>query len=310
MAKELRGLAGRIGRAVSPPSIKDADDLLAVAAMLDERAALVTNGLAEVDEAERMRADSAIVAQKDLATAEDARIKALQQARRAIEAAEARHAEAVSEARSGLAAILEPGRGDLKLGLGPLRLYDTVLDTPRGVIATAGLAVHVDTAAALWRDHREPIADLLAVLDTPDAEAFRDALTHRGRDLVILILGGTGTTLLSCPAGQELAARRFAGSVRDHAMVAARAKADRQARADRADQELTAISGDRSAIEGAESELARVEADPGLQGAIDDARRRLEGARAETPEVLEARRKLHELALRLVAPPDPLAAVR
>jgi len=64
-------------------------------------------------------------------------------------------------------------------------------------------------------------------------------------------------------------------------------------------------------IEGAEAELARVEADPALLGAIDDARQRLERARADTPELVEARRKVLEIARKLVAPPEAVkAAVR
>jgi hypothetical protein len=310
LVQEQRALAVRVGRAVTPPTVKEADDVLAAAALLDERAALLIAGLAEVDEAERIRADAAVAAQKDLAAAEDARLKALQQARRSIEAAESAHAHAVSEARAHLAAVLNPGLGDLRMGLGPLRLYDTVLEGPSGRLSAAGLRAFVDTAVALWRDHREPLADLLAVLQTDEADRFRAALTQRSGDLFILILATNGTTLLACPVGQELAARRFAAAVRDHAGEAARAKTERQARADQADAALDAVIRDRSQIEAAEAELARVEADPALQGAIDDARKRLERARADTPEVIEARRKLQELARRLVAPPEPLPAVR
>ena len=66
------------------------------------------------------------------------------------------------------------------------------------------------------------------------------------------------------------------------------------------------MTHDRTSVEAAEAELARVEADPGLLGAIDDARERLNRARADTPELIEARRKVLELARRLVAPPEPL----
>jgi hypothetical protein len=79
----------------------------------------------------------------------------------------------------------------------------------------------------------------------------------------------------------------------------------------KAEDDLDSITRDRSVIEGAEAELARVEADPGLLGAIDDARQRLERARADTPELVEARRKVLEIARKLVAPPEALkAAVR
>jgi hypothetical protein len=70
--------------------------------------------------------------------------------------------------------------------------------------------------------------------------------------------------------------------------------------------ELDAISSDRSAIETAEAKLAEVEAAPSLLRAIDDARLRLERAQGDTPELVEARRKVLELGRRLAAPPEPL----
>jgi hypothetical protein len=301
-----RQLAVQLGRAAVPPTVKEADDLLAVAAGLDERAALLVSGLAQVEEAERIRADAAVAAQRDLAAAEEARARALEQARRAIGTAELAHAHAVAEARERLAAVLSPGTGDLKKGLGPLRLYETVLEVPGRRLAAAGSGAFVGTAPDLWRDHPEAVIDLLTVLPGAEAEGFRAALTHRSDQLFILITGGSGTLLQPCPVGQHLAARRFSDAVREHSEAAQRAKADRQALADRAEAELSAVIADRSTIEAAEHELARLDADPALQGAIDDARTRLERARADTPEVIEARRRLHELAGRIVAPPEPL----
>ncbi|HSR25139.1 MAG TPA: hypothetical protein VLW53_16410, partial [Candidatus Eisenbacteria bacterium] len=67
LESEQRALLVRLGRSAPQPSIKEADDLLAAARLLDERAALMTAGLAEVDEAERMRADAASAAQRELA---------------------------------------------------------------------------------------------------------------------------------------------------------------------------------------------------------------------------------------------------
>jgi len=96
--------------------------------------------------------------------------------------------------------------------------------------------------------------------------------------------------------------------VSDHAREAGRSKRDRDEKARQAEDELDQVTRDRSSIEAAEAELARVEADPGLLGAIDDARERLNRARADTPELIEARRKVLELARRLVAPPEALRA--
>ena len=84
LESEHRALMVRLGRSAPQPSIKEADDLLAAARLLDERAALMTAGLAEVDEAERMRADAAAAAQREMAAAEDARLRALQEAHQAV----------------------------------------------------------------------------------------------------------------------------------------------------------------------------------------------------------------------------------
>jgi hypothetical protein len=307
LESEHRALMVRMGRSAPQPSIKEADDMLAAARLLDERAALMTAGLAEVDEAERMRADAAAAAQRELAAAEDARLRALQEARRAVEAAESAHAWAVAEARARMRTVLTPGPGELKAGLGPLRLHANLLETPTGRLPAAGSAAYVDTAQALWAERREALADLV-LLEAPESEAFLDALTEGTSSLFLLVAGRTGTALWPCPPGQEKAAQRFATVVCDHAREAGRSKADRDAKARAAEDELDQVTRDRSTIEAAEAELARVEADPGLLGSIDDARERLNRARADTPELIEARRKVLELARRLVAPPEPLRA--
>jgi hypothetical protein len=307
LRSEYRALTSRLGREAPQPSVKEADDVLAAARNLDERAALLTSGLAEVDEAERMRADSAVSAQKELAAAEEARLRALQEARRAVEAAEAAHTWAVAEARGRLRTVLTPGSGELKAGLGLLRLHATVLETPSGRLPAAGLTAYADTAAELWRQHRNPLADLI-LLETPEAESFLTALTEDGTGLFLLIMGPTGAALWACPPGQEKGARRFASVVVEHAREAAAARQEREAKARKAEAELEAVTRDRSRVEAAEAELARVEADPALLGAIDEARQRLERARADTPELNDARRKVLELSRRVIAPPEPLRA--
>jgi len=174
-------------------------------------------------------------------------------------------------------------------------------------VPAAGSVASVDTAQALWADHREALADLV-LMEAPESETFLDALTEGSSALFLLVIGRTGTALWPCPPGQEKAAQRFATVVCDHAREAGRNKRERDERARQAEAELDQVTRDRSSIEAAETELARVEADPGLLGAIDDARERLNRARADTPELIEARRKVLELARRLVAPPEPLRA--
>lgn len=302
---QYRALTAQIGREAPQPSLKEADDTLSAARLLDERADLLRTGLSEVDEAERMRADAAVAGQKELAAAEEARLKALQEARRAVETAESQHAWRISEARNRLRAVLTPGSGELKAGLGLLRLHAALLETPGGRLPAAGLRAVADSATMLWRNYREPLLDLV-LLETPEAESFLTALTERSTSIFLLITGPTGSALWACPPGQENAARRFAAVVTEHAREAAAVKEERDARARKAENELDVITRDRSPVEAAESELARIEADPSLLGAIDDARQRLERARADTPELNDARRKVLELSRRVIAPPEPL----
>lgn len=73
-----------------------------------------------------------------------------------------------------------------------------------------------------------------------------------------------------------------------------------------AEVELNQVIRDRSSIEAAEAELARVESDPGLLGAIADAREHLNRCRADIPELIEARRRVLELARQMVKAPEPL----
>jgi hypothetical protein len=309
LRSEYRALTARVGREAPQPSVKEADDILAGARNLDERAAMLTAGLAEVDEAERMRADAAVAAQKELAAAEEARLKALQEARRAVETAEAGQAWAVAEARGRLRAVLTPGSGELKAGLGLLRLHATLLETPNGRLPAAGLSAYADTATQLWKEHRDTLADLV-LLETPEAENFLTALTEGSSALFLLITGPTGALLWASPPGQEKGARRFAAVVTEHSREAIAARQERDTKARKAENELDSVTRDRSRIESAEAELARIEADPALLGAIDDARQRLERARADTPELNDARRKVLELARRVIASPEPLRVAK
>jgi hypothetical protein len=305
LGKEYRMLTTRLGRNAPQPSLKEADDKLASARLLEDRAELLTAGLAEVDEAERMRADAAVAAQKELAAAENARLKALEDARKAVADEESAHASAVAEARLQLRNVLAPGAGELRGGVGPLRLHATSLDTPAGRLPAASSTAYADNALGLWANHRAVLNDLV-LLDSAEGQSFRDALADRSNDLFLLIISRTGTHLWPCPQGHENATKRFAAVVNEHSREAKRASDERDAGARKAEENLDRTFRDRSRIEAAEQNLARVEADPSLLGAIDEARHRLHQARADTPELNRARQKVLELANRLVAPPEAL----
>lgn len=305
LTAEYVTLTGRVARKAPQPTFKEADDILMVAHLLDERADRLQSGVREVEEAERVRAEFAVSAQRDISAAEDARAKALEEARRAIESAEMVHRRAVAGARSHLRSMLTPGPGELKAALGPLRLHAASLDTPAVRLPSAGLSGFADTAEGLWRQHRHALADLVLV-GAPEAESFLTALTEKSPALFLLFVGPAAKALCTSPRNQAEEARRFAAMVTSHGEEATAARQERDGRIKDAEADLDRTLQDRSAVERAEAELGRLEADPALLGAIDASRQRLDRARGDTPELIAARRRLAEVTRQLMASPDPL----
>jgi hypothetical protein len=120
---EQRALTARLGREAPEPSIKEADDILASARLLEERAALLRAGLDEVDEAERMRADAAVAVQKSWPPLRKPALRPCKAHAGRSRPLKPPHTRALAEARARLRSILAPGGGELKAGLGVLRLH-------------------------------------------------------------------------------------------------------------------------------------------------------------------------------------------
>jgi hypothetical protein len=304
LASEYMTLALRIGRIAPQPTFKEADDMLTVAKLLDERAAQLNRGVAEVEEAERVRREIAVAAHRDLSAAEEARVRAIDEAKKAIEAAQLAHRKTVAGARAELRSVLTPGPGELKAALGSLRLHATALETPSGRLPAAGLTAFADTAEALWKQQRQPLIDLLMV-GSPEVEAFLTALTEKSSTLFLFFGGPATTALFASPRGDLQEARRFAEAVTRNGTEAVSAKQKRDSEVRSAEASLDRAVRDRSAIDAAEAELARLEAEPGLLGAIDTARRRVEHARGETPELIAAKQRVVEIGRHLTAAPAP-----
>ncbi|MBJ7612580.1 MAG: hypothetical protein DLM67_07690 [Candidatus Nephthysia bennettiae] len=309
LTSEYVTLAVRLARRAPQPTFKEADDVLTVAHMLDERAGQLNSGVAEVEGAERQRAEIAVSAQGELTSAEEARTRALDGARKAIESAELAHRRAVSGARAHLRSLLTPGPGELKAALGALRLHATSLETPAGRLPAAGLSGFADSAEALWQEHRRTLADLVLV-GAPETDAFLTALTEKSPALFLLFDGPAAKALCAVPSNQGPEAQRFAATLTRQGAEAKRAAGERDATTRQAESDLEAALRNRSSVEAAEGELSRLEGNPALLGAIDASRRRLERARGDTPELIAARRRVVEVARQLVAPPEPLHAER
>jgi hypothetical protein len=303
-----KGLLVPIGRLAPQPSVKEADDIRAGAEVLDQRTQALRAALSGVEEAEGMQARATLTARQELLAAENARLEAIRRARRSVEEANFAHASAVKKARAAFRSATRVSAGELKAGLGPLRIRSALLETSRGVLPAAGLTTDMGTALELWRRHREVMADL-ALLELPETAAFVTSLLSGADTQFVLFISPVGVTLWSCPEGQATAARRFLGTVRVQAERAGTARSERDSSQQEAERQVQVAMGDRSSIEAAEAELARVQADQDLLGSIEGARRRLARLEQGLPELREAQQRLAQVVSELLTAPESIGPV-
>jgi hypothetical protein len=299
---EQRALLVHIGRAAAPPTVQEADDLLEPARLLDARAGRLTQALTTIDEAERARATATELAQRELETAEAERRAAIAAAGRAVDITAEARAEAFRDARARLRVELEQEPDEVLAAAGPMRAYGRSVATPEGRLPVEGLVIAAGTAAGLWRQHREPLADLVA-LETAGAGDLGECLVERRGDLFLLLLARSRAVVWQCPPGQERAARRFARLVRRRAAGAA-AVQERQGAAAREVEVLAAGRTAAAALEEARTALTRVQTDAGLLGAVQDARERLARAAEPPPGLEAAQRWVREEVRALMTPPE------
>jgi hypothetical protein len=306
LSTRRRMLHAQIGRLAPHPTVKEADDTLASTHLLEEKAALLAAALDQVREAERLQAEVKASARQELTAAETARREAIRRAERGLDEAKSAHASTLEKARERFRATLNVGKGELEAGLGRLHLHSRVLNMPSGSIPTAALAAFEGTAPALWREHRELLADLV-VLELPETASFLTALITQSDTLFLLLKNRTGAALWVCPTGQEVAARRFLSALGAQAQRASATAEEDRTQTREAEQQLDALGRDHSSVEAAEARLGHVQNDRGLQAAIDRARQKLQQAETPIPQLVEANKKLSEAVTRLLNPPDPLA---
>jgi hypothetical protein len=304
-----RLLLVRLGRRAPRPTIKDADDLLDVARLLDERASRITEALAAGDEAERARGNAIESARVGLHAAEASRHAAGAAAALALGRAKA---EREARRRAMRKRLRDALAGDAQRPLaevGPLRAHATTIETPAGRLPAHGASASVGPAVALWREARELLQELLLV-GSPEAEAFIRCFVERRYDQFLLLETRARSLLWHCPPGEEKPLRQFATVVNQQATRAAEPAGERLRAAEAARVEL-AGSGGAAAERAAEDQAtqARAEADRRGGAAVEAARRRLEEARADPPELMAARRQAAVEVLAVSTPPAPLTPV-
>jgi hypothetical protein len=303
-----RALLVRLGRRAARPSVKEADDLLDVASLMDERAARITQALVEGDEAERARANAIEAARAELHAAEAARATATEAAALALERARAERQRERRASRRRLVEAMGPDGAATLAEVGPLRAHPTSIETPAGRLPAEGACASVGPAVVLWREAREPLQDLL-VLESPESCEFLRCLSERRRDQFLLLATRSRTLLWSCPPGEEKPVRQFAAAVNKQAGRAVEPAAARRAAAEAARVELTggaAAAADQVAE--AQAGLAAAEVDQRAIAAVEAAARDLQEARADPPALMAARRRVAAEVLAVSTPPPPLLA--
>ncbi|MDQ6774448.1 MAG: hypothetical protein M3024_15955 [Candidatus Dormibacteraeota bacterium] len=304
---EFRTLTARIGRAASPPTLKEADDLLAIARALDARSAHLLEAAAAVETAQQEREQSIANAERAVEAAEAVRGEALARSARAVDTAETDHGRLIEEARTRLRRVRTPGPGDLHHEYGPYRLHGHVVFTPDGAASSASARVDLDTAAHLWERHREVLGDLV-LLGSGGANTFYEALTTEGRSVFMLVTGRSLASITPVADDERQDAAAFASAVTNHAEAAIQAQRERELRARIAEDEMDAMRADRSLVDNARQELKRVEDDQSLLTPIWQAQRSVEAARLETPTLIAARERLRALVGELTAQPPGLTS--
>jgi hypothetical protein len=289
-----RALLVQIGRLAPRPSVKEADDMLEVARLLDRRAAGITEALAAAHEAERHRAQAIEAARQDLWAAEVACREAAEAAARERERVEAGRRDARAAARARVRAAMEPAAGEILAEAGTLRVHRTFVATPAGHLAVDGASAWTGSAVALWRDHRDLLQDAV-LLETPETDDFLSCLSERRRDQFLLLSARSRTLLWHCPPGEEKPLRRLVTAVNRQSSAAAATAAERLDAA-------AAVVADcqRPPEQGPAAEDGR------LAAAVEEARQRLEEARREPKALLVARELAAAETGAVATPPAPL----
>jgi hypothetical protein len=303
---QYRGLLVQLGRRAPRPTVKEADDLLQVARLLDERAARITDAVTAADEAERARAHGIEDATRRYHEAETACRAARDAAARAV--ARAREAdEGERQAmREQVRRALAPAAGEPLAEVGPLRVHEDLIETPAGRLPVHGACAAVGSAVSLWREHRDLLEDLV-LLYGPDIESFQRCLSERRRDLFLLLDTRSRALLWHCPPGDEKPLRRLGAAVNGQAERGGAAEAERRRLADAVRAELASERRPGvAAVARARARLAHLSSDDWLQQAMRGARQRLEWAYGEPPELLAARRWATEEIRAVCTPPAPL----
>src|SRR5690349_15447503 len=158
---ELHPQLALVGRMAPQPSLPEADELLASARALEQRALELQKTRAALAEHEAEHRQAIEDAAQKVAEAKAARESALADVEARVRAAELEREQAVEDISRALGGLRMPGPGEELARLPDAVLYRHRIETPDGRGPVDGAAAHVGTAPELWKSHREVLTELL-----------------------------------------------------------------------------------------------------------------------------------------------------
>ena len=302
---ELHPQLALVGRMAPQPSLPEADELLASARALEERALDLQKARAGLAEREAEHRRAVEEAAQKVAEATAAREAALADTEARVRAAELEREQAAEDIGRALRELRMPGPGEELARLPDAVLYRHRIDTPDGRGPVDGAVAHVGTAAELWKSQRELLAELLR-LEVAGAARFHDSLTAGGDEGYVLLVTRHVRSIVTFPPGEAAAAQEFVRRLEKAASgYAAEQKAwEEQVRA--AEEALEVAIGDATRVDSARAELERGMGDPELERPIWEAEQRLRVAEREPAALAAAREHVREAMAALLRPPPPL----
>ncbi len=303
---QVHAIAADLGRRITagaPPEVIGLIDLARRQAAIADSLAAAQGELERAQSAHQAAVDQA---RAGLNAAERARADAISAARGALDEAERSAAEALAGHRARVKALRAPGPGAEIARFGAVVLFERVIDTPEGRGLAAGARAAVVRVEQLFDEHRD-LVDGLAELGGYAGRLMSEADWMWPGHHFLLVETPTVTSLVPVAADEVEVARQFAGMVEATATAATAARAAARQALAAAEAELrSAGAGSEKAVAAARARLAKVEADPKLQGAVTAAQAALDRVLADTGSMTAARESLAHAGRLALEPPPPL----
>ena len=306
--QELRPLASLLGRMAPQPSLPEADEMVASAHLLEERALELQKARADLNEREQEHRQRVEEATQQVAEAAAGREAAVADIEARVRAAEMEREQAVEDLTRALRGLRMPGPGSEVARLQDAVLYANRIETADGRGPVDGAEVHVGTAGQLWAKHRPALTELL-LLESTGAGRFHESLAAEGDEGYALVVTRHVRSIVPFPPGEAEAAREFTRQLEEAARGSSAEHRQWQEQVRAAEDALEVAMGDSTRVDAARAELERALADPELESPIREAERRLRAAERPPAALESARVKVREAAAALLKPPPPLRPV-